>query len=276
MDHFWTTGSSEQALAAMGVELEFSYRFDNESTPSISFDAAKANGQLHAQVKINGTWVDGTAAATKNVSMFSAGEKMGKNAITSGWYHYYKFPFAHSVEFTAALVPKPGSQVKPGACATVYTLVRGYETNTGITLPSGFVVPLGARMELQKTDIVAGPGAFTPLANLSKGREGLLYQVAIGLTASPPWGTEVNGKVSPHLPCAFISHTSHILSLSLPLPLPLSFHKLHILTLLFSSKCKTTTSRAAGTCYEILQKHFLDKYLAQGSRISLILHTASH
>ena len=30
-------------------------------------------------------WTDGTRAATGNTSMFAAGDKMGRNALTSGW-----------------------------------------------------------------------------------------------------------------------------------------------------------------------------------------------
>jgi hypothetical protein len=40
-----------------------------------------------------------------------------------------------------------------------------------VVLPSGYAVPSGARLELHTTDVVAAPGAFTPLINVPAGRE---------------------------------------------------------------------------------------------------------
>lgn len=88
MNHFWTTGSSAQSLAAAGLELRFSYAFDGESPPSVSFDPAKAVGQFHGAVNFSGVWTDGTRApSARNDTLFTAGDKAGKNAATQGWWH---------------------------------------------------------------------------------------------------------------------------------------------------------------------------------------------
>ena len=200
MSHVWTTGSSQQELAAAHLELRFSYAFDGESPPSISFDPAKAAGQFHGAVNFSNVWTDGTLAATaRNDTMFSAGDKAGKNAVTQGWWHQTRMPFRTSVNVTIGVVPRPGSPTPAaGACATYYAVVRGYEISAAspaVVLPSGFAVPSGARLELHTTDVVAASGAFTPLINVSAGREVLLYALGLGLETSPPWGTQVDGKL---------------------------------------------------------------------------------
>ena len=48
-----------------GVQLHIEYYFDGAATPSIAYDPAKANGQMFGAVDFNGTWHDGTAAATR-------------------------------------------------------------------------------------------------------------------------------------------------------------------------------------------------------------------
>jgi hypothetical protein len=116
MSHLWHTGASQEDLAAMGVKLVISYRFDNEPTPSLSFDPVEASGQFFGAVQMQSTdttlsgvpsesagmsWVDGTRWATSNTSMFSAGDKMGKNALTEGWHNNFQLPFNASVEVTA-------------------------------------------------------------------------------------------------------------------------------------------------------------------------------
>lgn len=80
-----------------------------------------------------------------------------------------------------------------GSCGYLYCIVRGYEAraaNPGITLPSGFTLPPGAKMELQKTSVLSAPNVFNTLATVAPGREGVLFQVSIGLQTSPPWGTQ--------------------------------------------------------------------------------------
>ena len=82
MSHFWTTGSSEQQLAAASLELRISYAFDAEAE-SITLAPAKAAGQFFGAVNVSGVWTDGTRAATPaNTTLFSAGDKIGKNAVT--------------------------------------------------------------------------------------------------------------------------------------------------------------------------------------------------
>lgn len=71
----------------MGLQLEIRYYFDGEPNASIAYDPAKANGQQFGAVMYGGAWRDGTAAATGNASMFQAGDKMGKNAVTGAWYN---------------------------------------------------------------------------------------------------------------------------------------------------------------------------------------------
>ena len=93
------------------------------------------------------------------------------------------------------------------------TQVRGFETaQTSFTLPSGFSIPLrggqgqgknaapaassaGARLELHETDVVVAPNAFIPLLNVSAGREALIFALGLGLETSPPWGTQIDGKL---------------------------------------------------------------------------------
>jgi hypothetical protein len=202
MDHFWTTGSSEEQQAAAGVELTISYTFDGAAAPSVSFNPAQMAGQMFGAVQLGNSsvWTDGTRAATANTSMYAAGDKMGKNALTSAWFNYYKLPFKHSVVITASVAPRPGATPKAGACVQLYCIVRGHEAAANapaIVLPSGFALPPSARMELQHTDIVAAPNAFVPLFNVSEGKEALLFMVTLGLTASPPWGTRnAKGQLS--------------------------------------------------------------------------------
>jgi hypothetical protein len=90
-----------------------------------------ASGHMFGAVRLpaNSSWADGTRAATANTSMFAAGDKMDKNALTSAWFNYYKLPFAWSVQVTATLsmrndVPPP----KPGAAVTLYCIVREHDT----------------------------------------------------------------------------------------------------------------------------------------------------
>ena len=80
MDHFWTTGSSEEQQAAMDTQLWISYFFDGESTASIAFNPAQMAGQMFGAVQLGNSsvWTDGTRAATQNTSMYAAGDKMGK------------------------------------------------------------------------------------------------------------------------------------------------------------------------------------------------------
>jgi hypothetical protein len=238
MSHFWSTGHSEEFYASANLELRVSYAFDDESPPSISLTPAKVAGQFFGAINVSGVWHDGTMAATPgNTTLYAAGEKVGKNAHTGGWWHQLKMPFRNSVNVTLQLVPRPGSpQPHPASCATSYVQVRGYEQAASlpaVVLPSGVAVPSSARLELHSTDTVAAPGTFTRLIAVDKGRadpqgshrvhtaghalpaasacpplvsptalhcvcgtgEGLLYGIGIGLATSPPWGSEVNGKL---------------------------------------------------------------------------------
>merc|ERR1719440_365219 len=158
MSHFWTTGDSEQVMSYGSIELRFNYAFDGEPTPSISFSPAKAAGQFFGAVNVGGQWMDGTRAATPgNLSMFAAGDKAGKNALTQGWWHQTKMPFKKSVVVTISVVPRPGSpKPSPAACAYFYAVVRGYEmplSRPAIVLPSGFALPADAKLELHTTDL---------------------------------------------------------------------------------------------------------------------------
>lgn len=194
MDHFWTTGSSEEQQAEAGVHLMINYHFDGAEQPSLSFNPAMASGQFFGAVQLpaNSSWADGTRAATSNLSMFAAGDKMGKNALTSAWFNYYKLPFARTVRVTSTLAPRNGeAPPKPGACVQLYCIVRGHEASSSqppVVLPSGFALPPSARMVLQRTDVVAAPNAFVPLMNYTDGKQALIFKLGLGLTASPPWG----------------------------------------------------------------------------------------
>ena len=151
MSHFWTTGTSQQALASAGLEVQVTYTFDDASPSphSVTFDPAKAVGQFFGAVNFNGTWTDGTRAATpQNLSLFSAGDKAGKNAVVEGWWHQTKMPFQDTVAVNLSVVPRGGGPVPAsGACATFYMVVRAYRSGV-------WVVPLATTTMIHRAQPV--------------------------------------------------------------------------------------------------------------------------
>lgn len=76
----------------------------------------------------------------------------------------------------------------------VYIVVRGHEVQkdtpaaAGLLMPSGFVVPPQAKLQLQRIDnITFQPLEFAPLVSLPKGYAGLMYMVTFA-TATVPAG----------------------------------------------------------------------------------------
>ncbi len=92
----------------------------------------------------------------------------------------------------------PELPTSEAACANVYCVVRGFEVpaTESLVLPSGYSVPVTARMTLQKSNVVVQPNAWVPLFNLSSGFEALILGLTVGLQTSPPWGTQINGRLS--------------------------------------------------------------------------------
>ena len=45
---------SEEAQASKGYQLQISYSFDGETTPSVAFNPAEAMGQMHGAVQLGG------------------------------------------------------------------------------------------------------------------------------------------------------------------------------------------------------------------------------
>ena len=74
----------------------------------------------------------------------------------------------------------------------VYIVVRGHEVASdspaaaGLSLPSGFVVPPNARLQLHRIDNVTfGPLDFVPLVTVPKGYAGLLYLTTLATQTIP-------------------------------------------------------------------------------------------
>ena len=106
-----------------------------------------------------------------------------------GYYHYHKILFQKSIKVTARSLTK-GLQV-------VYMIVRGHEVangSPGLRLPSGFVVPPNAKLQLQRIDNVTyQPLDFVPLVTLPKGYAGLLYLTTFATATIPAGNNYIEG-----------------------------------------------------------------------------------
>ena len=190
MTHYWSTGE------IVNWDTVVDYYVDGEETPSISLMEDMACGQGFPKAKY-GTF-NGAGAAWKGEmppgvsGTFAAGEKMGKSGQVGGYYHYHKVLFQKSIKVTARSLTK-GLQV-------VYMVVRGHEVakdspaSVGLSLPSGFVVPPNARLQLQRIDNVTyQPLEFVPLVTLPKGYAGLLYLTTFAIQTIPAGNNYIEG-----------------------------------------------------------------------------------
>jgi hypothetical protein len=179
VDHVWVTTSGRGP--ADGTDLAVQVIVDGEDEPSLDFSMAMAAGQGFAAEAA----VDPPA---ETGGLFAAGHAFGKAAAVGGWYIYFPIPFYKSIELRV---------VATGACVgTVAVYANGHEdaSGQGLTLASGFALPLGARLALQKLEGVTFPPlAFVPLANVSAGYAAVLHAVALATSSAPPGNNYVEG-----------------------------------------------------------------------------------
>jgi len=190
MTHYWSTGE------VVNWDTVIDYYVDGEETPSISLMEDMACGQGYPKAK-HGTYNgDGSAWAGETpagvTGTFAAGEKMGKSGQVGGYYHYHKVLFQKSIRVTARTLGA-GPQV-------VYIVVRGHEVAktaaaaAGLALPSGFVVPPNAKLQLHRLDnITYQPLEMVPLVTLAEGYAGLVYLTTLATQTVPAGNNYVEG-----------------------------------------------------------------------------------
>ena len=176
--HFWSTGDVD-------TNVLVEYFIDGEALPGIAFEPAMACGQ--------GWPGDMNADPVSPGGIYSAGDKMGKGAATGGWYFKYRVPFQQSFRAQARLIrPKPG-----GGCQAAYMILRGHEVGAGergLVLPSGYELPLTARLQLQRIDKATFPAlSLVALANVSAGYSAVLLQTTMALSTHPPANNYIEG-----------------------------------------------------------------------------------
>lgn len=177
---FWTTGGTDNVL----VE----YYIDGEANASVAFQPSLACGQGFPQYI--------GSDPTSPTGLFSAGSHIGKAGSVAGWYMQHKIPFYASLRVQTRTSPG-------GGCVTAYMQVRGFEVlpgygamEAGFPLSSGFTVPRGARMQLQQLSAARFPPLwFASMVNISSGYAGVLLQVSMALTTSPPANNYIEGCV---------------------------------------------------------------------------------
>mmetsp|Transcript_96100 Transcript_96100/g.311787 ORF Transcript_96100/g.311787 Transcript_96100/m.311787 type:complete len:423 (-) Transcript_96100:49-1317(-) len=166
VSHFWETGE------LINYELVIDVFVDGEGAPSISFQPGMASGQ-------------GYPKEAGGLELFEAGGKMGKASQIGGWYNYHKVIFRRSVRMEVRTL---------GGQQAIYMVVRGFEVAKGtraaegLRLPSGFVVPPHAKLQLLRIDNVTyRPLDTVPLVQLPSGYAGVVYLTSLA-TATVPAG----------------------------------------------------------------------------------------
>eukprot|EP01052_Picozoa_sp_SAG31_P008280 SAG31_NODE_415_length_15951_cov_13.530848_10_plen_529_part_00 len=189
MTHYWSTGE------VVNWDTVVDYYVDGEETPSISLMEDMACGQGFPKAEFgtfngNGTPWRGEAPAGRT-GLFAAGEKMGKGGQVGGYYHYHKILFQESIRVEARSLG--GNQV-------VYIVVRGHEVAkgtpaaAGLVMPSGFMVPPNAKLQLQRIDNVTyQPLELVPLVTLPSGYAGLLYMTTFAIQTVPAGNNYIEG-----------------------------------------------------------------------------------
>ena len=178
MTHLWSTG--DDSLDDVIVE----YFIDGETSPSIALQPAIAAGQ----------GFDSTAGDyVGEGGLFTAGGKMGKAANVGAYYTYARIPFYTSIYIRARALPGV-------PCRAAYLNVRGFEVARdssmadGFALPSGFVVPFGARMQLQQIEGQLFPPLwFVSLANITFGQSSILLQHTMVTETRPVGNNYIEG-----------------------------------------------------------------------------------
>eukprot|EP01048_Picozoa_sp_COSAG05_P012339 COSAG05_NODE_1226_length_5453_cov_6.202279_2_plen_277_part_00 len=194
MDHFWWCSSpTEITLAQQGLRAEVRYFVDGETEPSVVYEPAMSVGQGFAATTVAGEWFSAQSQVGDGTSLFSAGSKMGRSGIGGGgWWHRHPVLFQMSIRIEIAVVvvpnatlvfgnitgsPPPLPSFPPPGCVQATAVVRGYERNTPFKTPAGVVLPLDARMKVQRIESeVFAPREFVPLATIPAGSQALMYQ----------------------------------------------------------------------------------------------------
>ena len=203
MDHFWWCSSpGEMALAQQGLRAELRYFVDGETEPSVTYEPAMAVGQAFAATTVAGEWFDAQSQVGDGTSLFSAGSKMGRSGIgCGGWWHRHPVLFQTSIRIEIGVVAVPNASAvfgnatapapplppfPPPGCIQATAVVRGYERTSPFRTPAGVVLPLGARMRVQRIESETfQPRQFVPLATIPAGHQALMYLLTFSTTTRP-------------------------------------------------------------------------------------------
>ncbi len=261
MDHFWWCSSpNELTLAQQGLRAELRYFVDGEATPSVTYEPAMAVGQAFAATTVAGEWFDAQQLVGGGSSLFSAGSKMGRSGVGGGaWWHRHPVLFQTSIRIEIGVVAVPNASTvfgnstgpspplptfPPAGCIQATAVVRGYERSSPFRTPAGVLLPLEARMRVQRIESETfQPREFVPLVALPAGHQGLMYLLTFS-TATRPWTRCTSADCRTHSTENNYVEVSH--------------HQAHRLTVAAGGlSCLVSMAvivdaqcRAAGTCFE--------------------------
>jgi hypothetical protein len=204
MDHFWWCSSPDElVLAQQGLRPELRYYIDGEADPSVVYEPAMSVGQAFAATTVAGEWYNAQSQVGNGSTLFSAGSKMGRSGVGGGgWWHRHPVLFQRSIRIEIAVVAVANSSVvfgsatgpapplpafPPPGCIQATAVVRGYERSTPFKTAAGVVLPLEARMRVQRIESQEfAPREFVPLATIVAGYQGLMHLLTFS-TATWPW-----------------------------------------------------------------------------------------
>jgi len=204
MDHFWWCSSpGELALAQQGLRAELRYFVDGEAEASVVYEPAMSVGQAFAATTLAGEWYSAQSQVGDGSTLFSAGSKMGRSGVGGGgWWHRHPVLFQKSIRIEIGVVEvanasrvfgnasglaPPLPTFPPPGCVQATAVVRGYERSTPFKTAAGVVLPLEARMRVQRIESQEfAPREFVPLATIPAGHQGLMHLLTFS-TATRPW-----------------------------------------------------------------------------------------
>lgn len=204
MDHFWWCAEpGEITLAQQGLRSELRYFVDGEAEPSVVYEPAMSVGQGFAATTVAGEWYSAQSQVGDGSTLFSAGSKMGRSGVGGGgWWHRHPVLFQKSIRIEIAVVAVPNAsrvfgkateqynatgQHMPPGCLQATAVVRGYERSTPFKTPAGVLLPLEARMRVQRIESeLFAPQAFVQLATIPAGHKALMHLLTFS-TATRPW-----------------------------------------------------------------------------------------
>ena len=130
---------------------------------------------------------------------------MGRSGVGGGgWWHRHPVLFQRSIRIEIAVVavanasrvfgignasgpPPPLPSFPPPGCVQATAVVRGYERSTPFKTAAGVVLPLEARMRVERIESAEfAPREFVPLATIPAGRQALMHLLTFA-TATRPW-----------------------------------------------------------------------------------------